>query len=262
MQDHWKAYFTFNNCRHALCNAHHLRELQFVVDQHEQIWAKEIAQILVEIKKEVGATPTEQTSPLSKRITYFEQRYDELIGQGLKANPPPAKPPPKKRGRRKQSPPKNLLDRLQQYRAQVLAFMYNFRVPFDNNLAKRHVRMVKIKQKVSGAFRTRTSAEAFCAIRCYISTIRKHSQNVTDAIHDALTGNPFILYACDGVAQVVTAKVCGPLPPGQSVVGWRACATADGAVEPARGESRLTTSRPLSYSTSFCSASRRRTVMG
>ena len=200
VHDHWKSYFTFDNCQHALCNAHHLRELQFIVDQYEQSWAQEMAQLLVEIKNEVEVAPPEQTALLPERIAYFEQRYDELIAQGLSAHPPPASPPPKKRGRRRQSPPKNLLDRLQQYKPQTLAFMYDFRVPFDNNLAERDVRMVKIKQKVSGTFRTRTGAETFCAIRCYISTVRKHGRNVIDAIHDALTGNPFLPCTCDGVA--------------------------------------------------------------
>jgi transposase len=192
VHDHWQSYFTFDHCQHALCNAHHLRELQFIVDQYEQPWAHEMAQLLLDIKAEVDAAPPEQTSLPSERLAYFEQRYDELIAQGLMANPPPVDPPPKKRGRKKQSPPKNLLDRLQQRKRQVLAFMYDFRVPFDNNLAERDVRMVKIKQKVSGAFRTPTGAETFCAIRSYISTVRKHGQNVIEALHSALIGNPFI----------------------------------------------------------------------
>jgi transposase len=192
VHDHWKSYFAFDNCRHALCNAHHLRELQFVVEQYRQTWAEEMIQLLVDIKAEVDATSAHQVSLLPDRLGHFAQRYDELIAQGLETNPPPAIPPPKKRGRKKQSPPKNLLDRLQQYKPQVLAFMYDFRVPFDNNLAERDVRMVKIKQKVSGAFRTPTGAETFCAIRSYISTARKHRLNVIDAIHNALIGNPFI----------------------------------------------------------------------
>ncbi len=198
VHDHWQSYFTFKHCQHALCNAHHLRELQFVVDQYEQPWAQEMTQLLLDIKAEVDAAPAEQMSLPPGRLAHFEQRYDELIAQGLKANPPPPNPPPRKRGRRKQSPPKNLLDRLQQRKLQVLAFMYDFRVPFDNNLAERDVRMVKIKQKISGAFRTRTGAETFCAVRSYISTVRKHGQNVIDALHSALMGNPFIPAPLEG----------------------------------------------------------------
>ena len=200
VHDHWQSYFTFKHCQHALCNAHHLRELQFVVDQYEQEWAQEMMQLLLDIKAEVDAAPPELMSLLSERLAHFEQRYDELITRGLEANPPPAHPPPKKRGRKKQSPPKNLLDRLQQHKSQVLAFMYDFRVPFDNNLAERDVRMVKVKQKVSGAFRTRTGAETFCAIRSYISTARKQGQNVIDALHSALMGNPFIPQPVEGIA--------------------------------------------------------------
>ena len=149
-----------------------LRELQFVLDQYEQDWAKAMAQLLLDIKAEVESAPTERMSLPAERLTYYEAEYDRLITAGLEANPPPAKPPPKKRGRPKQSSPKNLLDRLQQYKPQVLAFMYDYRVPFDNNLAERDVRMVKVKQKVSGAFRTQSGADTFCAIRSYISTAR------------------------------------------------------------------------------------------
>jgi transposase len=200
VHDHWQSYFTFEDCQHALCNAHHLRELQFVVDQYEQAWAQELTQLLLDIKEEVDAAPPALMSLSPEQLAHFEQRYDELIAQGLQANPPPADPPPKKRGRKKQSPPKNLLDRLQQRKHQVLAFMHDFRVPFDNNLAERDVRMVKVKQKVSGTFRTVAGAETFCAIRSYISTARKQGQNVIDALHSALMGNPFIPQRVPGIA--------------------------------------------------------------
>jgi len=151
-----------------------------------------MAQLLGDIKAEVEATPAPAMSLPPDRLAYYETEYDQLVAKGLTANPTPDEPLPKKRGRPKQSPPKNLLDRLQKHKSGVLAFMYDFRVPFDNNLAERDVRMVKVKQKVSGSFRTPSGADTFCAIRSYISTARKQGHNVVDAIHDAFVGQPFI----------------------------------------------------------------------
>ena len=192
VHDHWKPYLKFDQCQHSFCNAHHLRELDFVTEQYQQPWAEELAQLLHTIKAEVDATPAPAMCLPTDRLTHFEDQYDKLITNGLEANPPPDVSQPKKRGRPKQSPPKNLLDRLLTHKFGVLAFMYDFRIPFDNNLAERDVRMVKVKQKVSGSFRTKDGANDFCAIRSYISTARKQQHNVINALYGAIIGQPFM----------------------------------------------------------------------
>ena len=153
-----------------------------------------MAKLLVEIKEAVADTSNDRLSQL--QLEAFERRYDDIVSQGLAANPrsPPNKleDKKKKRGPPKQTPPVNLLLRLRDFKTQVLAFMYDFRVPFDNNQAERDVRMVKVKQKVSGGERTVEGAQQFGRIRGYISTARKNAKNVFEAIKDAFKGNPFI----------------------------------------------------------------------
>ncbi|MEZ4713464.1 MAG: transposase [Caldilineaceae bacterium] len=192
VHDHWASYLAFDHCQHAFCNAHHLRELQFMVEQYQQPWAADMAQLLRASKQEVDAAPPSATALPPARLTYYNAEYDKLIAQGLAANPATDQPAVSKRGRPKQSPPKNLLDRLQTHKAGVLAFMADFRIPFDNNQAERDVRMIKVKQKVSGAFRTTDSADTFCALRSYISTARKQGLNAIDALLNAFLGHPFL----------------------------------------------------------------------
>ena len=195
IHDHWKPYFMYDECTHALCNAHHLRELRFIATQYHQAWANDMAALLVKIKAAVAATPAPAMCLAMPALLAFEARYDAIVQAGLAANSismPTVEGKAPKRGRPKQSPPVNLLIRLRDFKRQVLAFMSDFRVPFDNNQGERDIRMVKVKQKVSGGFRTLEGAKRFGRIRGYISTARKNAKNVFEAIRDAFDGSPFI----------------------------------------------------------------------
>ncbi len=195
VHDHWKPYFRYEQCAHALCNAHHLRELRFIAQQYQQAWAQDMAALLLEIKAAVAATPAPARSLALPELRAFAQRYDAVVQAGFAANPAPAPCPEgttKKRGRPKHTPPVNLLIRLRDFKGSVLAFMADFRVPFDNNQGERDIRMVKVKQKVSGGFRTLEGAQHFGRIRGYLSTARKQAKNVFAAIRDAFEGHPFL----------------------------------------------------------------------
>jgi transposase len=162
-----------------------------MMERYQQGWANEMMILLVEIKTQVEAAKATRLDALSTaQIAEFEQHYQMLIEQGLKDNPPLPDNPKKSqsRGRPKQSPPNNLLDRLSQQSA-VLAFMYDFRVPFDNNQAERDLRMMKLKQKISDGFRSIDGARRFCRIRGYISTLRKQGIDVLKAPKQVFAGN-------------------------------------------------------------------------
>lgn len=185
IHDFWKPYLTYDNCKHGLCNAHHLRELIFLHEEQKQSWAKNMIDCLLDIKKAVDATSNTCNSLIKKQLQKFEKRYQRILNKGYAANPLENNPPgPKKRGRPKKSKARNLLERLDEHRKKALAFMYDFNVPFDNNLVERDVRMAKVQQKISGTFRSENGAKAFCRIRSYISTVRKNSLDVLEAIKD------------------------------------------------------------------------------
>ena len=193
LHDHWQSYFRYQ-CGHALCNAHHLRELTFIEEQYRQPWASELKELLLTVNAAV-----DHAQQQGRRRLYGPQRrrfaaaYHRIIDAGLRANPRPSPAPAgsrKQRGRKKQGKARNLLLRLARRWRSVLAFMYDFRVPFTNNGAERDLRMMKVQQKISGTFRSAEGAAAFCRIRSYISTMRKNGSNVFAALSSVFAGRP------------------------------------------------------------------------
>ena len=193
VHDFWMSYFKYL-CDHGLCDVHLLRELISISENYEQVWSEEMAALLLIIKGCVDETRETSDSLTAKQIIDFEKMYDYITKKGLEENPPPLDfdTKPKKRGRNKQTKPKNLLDRFVNYKGDILRFMYDFEVPFDNNLAERDIRMMKVQQKISGTFRSIQGAHYFCRIRGYISTMKKNKLSVIDAIEAVFNGKPFV----------------------------------------------------------------------
>jgi transposase len=186
VHDGLKGYFGFKTVRHALCNAHHLRELQCAIEQYDARWAQQMQALLLEMKRQ------RETGDLSyTMLNALENRYDALLADGLDAFPIHPRPPNAKK-RVAQHPVTNLLIRLRDHRDAVLAFLHHPEVPFDNNLAERDLRMMKVKQKISGCFRTWAGAEVFAAVRTYLATARKQRLSMLRAAYLAFLGTPFV----------------------------------------------------------------------
>lgn len=176
IHDYWKSYYKFTECKHGLCNYHHLRELIFFEEKGEK-WALKIKSFLLDIKKEKDENGYLSTC----KIKRYKKRLRRLINEGIKIYPEKIKKN-KCRGRPGQSKEYNLLKRFRDRLDEVLRFIINPSVPFGNNLAEQDVRMTKIQQKVSGSFRSMKGAVSFCMIRSYISSIRKCGLSVFVAL--------------------------------------------------------------------------------
>jgi transposase len=192
LHDGWAGYHAYTTCRHALCNVHHLRELTFLEEEYHQAWAKDFRDLLQEMRAVADQAHTrgQQRLPAAQRDILLT-RYRDLLAAGLAANPPPvSRRRPGQRGRLAQSPARNLLERLALRQDEVLAFLDDLAVPFDNNQAERDLRGLKVHQKVSGCFRSDAGADAFACLRGYLATMRKQGQALLATLETVFTGQP------------------------------------------------------------------------
>ena len=187
VHDGWLSYTFYPECRHALCGAHLLRELIYFEELSEEtkVWATPLKELLLELKGEAERACADGATQLdAERLAERRASYDKLVAEGLRAQPPPEMPEQVRRQAR------NLLLRLERRKEEVLLFLTDFAVPWDNNQAERDLRMVKLRQKVSGCFRTEEGARRFCRIRSYLSTARKQGRVMLAALEGACRGVP------------------------------------------------------------------------
>lgn len=184
IHDGWKSYRDLE-CTHGLCNAHHLRELTYVFEEMGQVWAKHLIDLLLAAHQEVA----EMGGPLTvKRIAHYRSAHARILAEGEADNP--RAPPSGRRGRTRQSKALNLIDRLRVHADDVWRFMTDHHVPFSNNIAEQAVRMPKVKQKISGGFRTQSGLDTFCTIRSYLATLHKQGANLFHALTLTFQGSP------------------------------------------------------------------------
>jgi transposase len=192
VHDEWQPYFKYQEGMHAVCNAHLLRELTFIHEHEKEEWAKQMKELLIRAKQEVDKH-LEEGKLAQEKLDELEAIYHQIIDQGKAYHaglPALAKG---KAGKQKQRAGKNLLDRLEDKEESVLRFMKNFSVNFTNNQSEQDIRMMKVKQKISGCFRTFAGGENFCRIRSYLSTARKQGWNILEALTSAIKGDPQLL---------------------------------------------------------------------
>lgn len=184
VHDCYRSYFKFENCRHAVCNAHILRELENLKEQGSK-WAEKMKDLLLEmLRQRIGGTK------VLKNKKRWEAKYRKISEQADAEEPPPKPPPKGQRGQAKKSVGRNLLNRLRKYQTGVLAFAFEKEVPFTNNQAERDLRCLKVKQKVSNSFRQKKGAENYARIQGFIGTVRKHKQNVYEQLTNIFESAP------------------------------------------------------------------------
>ncbi len=189
VHDCWAPYWKLDDSIHALCNAHLLRELVYVKEITGQQWPESMMQLLLGANRVCTAARRQQRTLAPNDVAAFRTVYDALVREGEAIHPETA-PQAGQRGRGKQSVAANLLRRFRLHADAVLLFLSNPAVPFTNNVGERAVRMPKVKQKISGCFRTLAGAEHFCVIRSCLDTLRKQGHSMLTVLQRAFAGNP------------------------------------------------------------------------
>ena len=185
VHDHWKPYYTLKGVLHALCNAHHPRELQALVEIEKEDWARKMQRLLRRACHATNLARDQGVTLSSEFIALIERRYDTILSEGFafhEAQPALISTARKRRGRVPRRTGHNLLLRLRVRKVDVLRFLSDPTVPFTNNLAERDGRMMKLRQKISGGFRSGDGAEDFAVIRSLLSTARKQGWDILQAL--------------------------------------------------------------------------------
>ena len=190
MTDFLPCYLAFDNCLHTFCKSHLMRELVFLFEQHQQPWAKDLHDLFLAMLQSVKDLKARDAPPKKCDFADWQQLYRKILRAGREANP--LRPEQRTKKRSKQSKEQNLLDRLEGYEDCILAFLWELDLPFTNNEAERAFRMMKVRLKISGCFRTLTGAQRHARIRSYISTLRKHGLPVLEYLRHSLNGRPFL----------------------------------------------------------------------
>ncbi len=184
VHDCWSSYFSFGQMKHALCNAHILRELTGLIENGGAKWAGRMKRLLLAMY-----VASDYGKGRIARFEKYEKRYDRLLEAGEREEPPPERTGAK--GKSKRTKGRNLLERLMKYKEAVLRFAREEEVPFTNNQAERDVRPAKVKQKMSGGFRAANGSESYCRIQSFIASLRKQSREVFQELLAAIQGKQF-----------------------------------------------------------------------
>jgi transposase len=188
MHDYYSSYLGYENCAHLFCNAHVLRELVYVHEIIGQKWARELHDLLLQMNQTMQRAQAHGRLPCAQTVGKYHKEYRQILARGFREN----RQPQHRKNEAAYRKVNNLLNRMKVSEPNYLAFLHVIGIPFTNNQAERDLRMVKVKQKVSGGFRTKAGADQFLRIRSYVSTARKNGMKLLAGLTKAIAGMPFI----------------------------------------------------------------------